>query len=111
MLVVPGSTIRANCPAIAGLIGGPICGQVFTACVIASIFGCGFTALLGMARVSYSMAETKLFPRQFTTHDAFAPKVPLPPYITGFNFGASPLLASAPMLLPALDFSPMLTHF
>ncbi len=41
MLVVQGTTIQANCPAVAGVIGGPICGQSLPP-VIASIFGCGF---------------------------------------------------------------------
>ncbi len=64
-LVVPGTSIQATCPAIAGLIGGKLVGDIFAACVIASIFGCAFIALLGVARVSFSMAETKLFPSQF----------------------------------------------
>ena len=83
MLVVPGTTIQANCPAVAGLIGGPLCGRLFTAGVIASIFGCGFTALLGMARVSYSMAETNLFPRQFAYLD---PATGVPTYSLWFQF-------------------------
>lgn len=64
-LVVPSTTVQATCPAIAGLLGGAFAGQLFAGCVIASIFGCAFIALLGVARVSYSMAETKLFPGQF----------------------------------------------
>jgi amino acid transporter len=83
MLVVPGTTIQANCPAIAGLIGGDACGQIFAGGVIASIVGCGFTALLGMARVSYSMAETKLFPRQFAHLDT---RTKVPTYSLWFQF-------------------------
>ncbi len=64
-LVVPSTSVQATCPAIAGLLGGTLAGQLFAGCVIASIFGCAFIALLGVARVSYSMAETKLFPVQF----------------------------------------------
>lgn len=68
-LVVPGTAIQATCPAIAGMIGGSLAGQLFAGCVIASIFGCAFIALLGIARVSFSMAETKLFPAQFARLD------------------------------------------
>jgi glutamate:GABA antiporter len=92
MLVVPGTTIQANCPAIAGLIGGSFCGQLFTAGVIASIVGCGFTALLGMARVSYSMAETKLFPRQFAHLDN---RTGVPTYSLSFLFCCVTIIASA----------------
>lgn len=66
-LVVPGTTIQANCPALAGYIGGALTGKLFTGCVFLSIIGCGFTALLGVARVAYSMAETGLFPKQFAS--------------------------------------------
>lgn len=64
-LVVAGTLVPATCPGLAGLIGGPIWGNIFSAAVVASIVGCGFTALMGIARVSYSMALTNLFPRQF----------------------------------------------
>lgn len=66
-LIVPGTAVQANCPSLAGYIGGPVAGKIFTGCVFLSIVGCGFTALLGIARVAYSMAETGLFPKQFAS--------------------------------------------
>jgi amino acid transporter len=83
-LLVPGTLVQATCPALAGFIGGSIWGRAFTACVVASIVGCGFTALMGLARVSYSMAETKLFPRQFGQID---PNTKVPTYSLWFQFG------------------------
>jgi len=95
-LVVPGTTIQATCPALAGMIGGPLWGQIFTAAVIASIVGCGFTALLGLARVSYSMAETKLFPKQFAHLDEVS-KVPT--YSLWFQFWCVALIGIAANLV------------
>jgi GABA permease len=82
-LVVPGTTVQATCPAIAGYLGGPLVGQVFAGCVIASIFGCAFIALLAVARVSYSMAKTELFPEQFGMLD---PNTGVPRYALWFQF-------------------------
>jgi amino acid transporter len=95
-LLVPGTNIQATCPGIAGLIGGDGWGRVFTACVIASIVGCGFTALLGMARVSYSMAETKLFPRQFAHLDE---RTKVPTYSLWFQFWCVSIIGAAANLL------------
>lgn len=102
-LVVPGTNIQATCPALAGLIGGSVCGQFFTACVVASIVGCGFTALLGIARVSYSMAETKLFPRQFAYLDA---KTKVPTYSLWFQFWCVSIIAVAANLLSRTGLFP-----
>lgn len=68
-LVALGTSVQATCPAVAGYLGGAVWGQIMTACVIASIVGCGFAAVMGVARISYSMAVTKLFPRQFARLD------------------------------------------
>jgi len=103
MMVAPGTNVPATCPAVAGLVGGPICGAVFTGCVIASIVGCGFTVLLAIARISYSMAETKLFPRQFANLDK---KTGVPTYALWFQFwcvtilGISANLAARSGLFP-----------
>jgi APA family basic amino acid/polyamine antiporter len=82
-LVVPGTTFQATCPSLAGMLGGPIAGNIFTGCVVASIVGCAFVALLAVARVSYSMAKTKLFPQQFALLDA---KTHVPRYALWFQF-------------------------
>lgn len=82
-LIVPGTTVQANCPSLAGYIGGPLAGKIFTLCVFTSIVGCGFTALLGIARVAYSMAETGLFPRQFARLDE---RTRVPTYCLRFQF-------------------------
>lgn len=63
--VIAGTNIQATCPALAGFLAGPFWGSVMTAAVVASIVGCGFSCLLTLARVGYSMAETGLFPKQF----------------------------------------------
>jgi amino acid transporter len=95
-MVVPGTTITATCPTLAGLIGGPIWGQAFTACVIASIVGCGFTVLLAIARISYSMAETKLFPKQFAYLD---PATKVPTYSLWFQFWCASIIGVGANLL------------
>jgi amino acid transporter len=95
-MVVPGTTISATCPTLAGLIGGSLWGQAFTACVIASIIGCGFTVFLAVARISYSMAETKLFPKQFTYLD---PQTKVPTYSLWFQFWCASLIGVGASLL------------
>ncbi len=82
-LVVPGTAFQATCPSLAGMLGGPIVGNIFTGCVVASIVGCAFVALLAVARVSYSMAKTKLFPAQFALLDV---KTSVPRYALWFQF-------------------------
>ncbi len=82
-LMVPGTAFQATCPSLAGMLGGPIVGNIFTGCVVASIVGCAFVALLAVARVSYSMAKTKLFPAQFALLDA---KTSVPRYALWFQF-------------------------
>ncbi len=63
------TAFQATCPSVASFIGGPIWGIVFTAGVVVSIITCTFNALLALARISYSMAETKLFPAKFARLD------------------------------------------
>jgi glutamate:GABA antiporter len=95
-MVVPGTTIPATCPTLAGLIGGSLWGQVFTACVIASIIGCGFTVLLAIARISYSMAETRLFPKQFAYLDR---RTKVPTYSLWFQFWCASIIGVVANLL------------
>lgn len=82
-LIVPGTTFQATCPSIAAMLAGPVAGNIFAGCVVASIIGCAFVALLAVARVSYSMAKTKLFPAQFAMLDA---KTSVPRYALWFQF-------------------------
>lgn len=82
-LIVPGTSFQATCPSLAGMLGGPMVGNIFAGCVVASIIGCAFVALLAVARVSYSMAKTKLFPAQFAMLDA---KTSVPRYALWFQF-------------------------
>lgn len=65
-MLIEGTTISANCPALAGYLAGPLWGQIFTAGVIGSIVTCGFVSNLALARISYSMSQTKLFPANFS---------------------------------------------
>jgi len=102
-LVMVGSTVQANCPALAGAIAGPIGGNLFTAAVVASIVGCGFTALLGISRVSYSMAKTKLFPRQFAQ---LCPSTGVPKYALWFQFWCMTIIALAASLLSHTSLFP-----
>ncbi len=83
MAVVSGTNIPATCPALAGYLGGPVWGLVFTGCVVASIVGCGFGFLLTNARLGYSMAKTGLFPAQFADLD---PQTKAPKYSLMFQF-------------------------
>lgn len=82
-MIVAGTAVQANCPSIAGLVGGSIWGTIFTAAVVASIVGCGFSCLLGNARVAYSMAKTGLFPDRFARLDE---KTKVPRYALWFQF-------------------------
>lgn len=82
-MVVPNTLVQATCPAITGLLLSSLWGKVFTACVVASIVGCGFGCLLGSARLGYSMAKTGLFPVQFAELD---PDTKVPKYALLFQF-------------------------
>lgn len=82
-MVVPGTTIQATCPSIAGLLGGSLAGTIFTAGVVASIVGCGFSACLASARIGYSMAQTGLFPGHF---GRLCPRTAVPRYALLFQF-------------------------
>ncbi len=95
-LVVAGTSIQANCPALAGYLGGSGWGIGFTACVIASIVGCSFSALMALARVGYSMAETKLFPHQFAH---LHPVTKVPVYALAFQFWCVCIIGCAANLL------------
>lgn len=81
-MLVSGTSIEANCPGIAGYLGGQWAGRIFSWSVILSIFACGFAAVMGLARVSYSMALTKLFPPQFAQLDQ---KTGVPRFALGFQ--------------------------
>lgn len=80
---IAGTNFVATCPSLAGYIGGPVWGYVFTACVVASIVGCGFSCLLTTARIGYSMSKTGLFPPQFSQLDE---KTKAPKYSLIFQF-------------------------
>jgi amino acid transporter len=95
-LLVPGTHFQATCPSLAGMLGGPVCGSLFTACVVSSIFGCAFGAVLSVARVSFSMAETKLFPEQFSRLD---PVTRVPRYALWFQFWCITLIGVLANLL------------
>lgn len=102
-LVLVGSTVQATCPALAGAIAGPIGGILFTAAVVSSIVGCGFTALLGISRVSYSMAKTRLFPLQF---GQLCPRTGVPKYALWFQFWCMSIIALAACLLSYTSLFP-----
>jgi glutamate:GABA antiporter len=95
-LVVPGTLIQATCPALTGLIAGSLWGQIFSSLVVVSIVGCGFTALMGLSRVSFSMAQTKLFPKQFAVLDE---KTKVPTHSLWFQFWCVTLIAVGANLL------------
>lgn len=96
MAVVAGTNIQATCPSLAGYLGGPTWGLVFTACVVASIIGCGFSFLLSNARLGYSMAKTGLFPAKFAQLD---PQTKSPKYSLTFQFWCVCIIGIAANLL------------
>lgn len=98
-----GSDILATCPAVAGYLGGQIWGIVFTACVVASIVGCGFGNLLGLSRVGYSMAKTGLFPVQFAELDEHTK---VPKYSLIFQFWCLCIIGIGANLLSASGVFP-----
>ncbi len=81
-MLVTGSNLEANCPGITSYLCGSLAGQTFVWLVILSIFACGFAAVMGLARVSYSMALTNLFPSQFAKLD---PKTGVPRFALNFQ--------------------------
>jgi len=82
-MIVAGTNVQATCPSVTGFLAGPMWGNIFTACVVASIVGCGFGCLLATARFGYSMAKTGLFPAQFAELDE---KTKVPKYALLFQF-------------------------
>ncbi len=50
-MVIAGTNIQATCPSITSYLAGPLWGNIFSACVVASIVGCGFSCLLGTAPI------------------------------------------------------------
>lgn len=82
-ILIAGTGIPVNCPTLCEYLAGPFWGKLFSAAVVASIIGCGFTACLAFARISYSMARTKLFPAQFAL---LCPRTGVPHYALGFQF-------------------------
>ncbi len=81
-VLVNGTNLEANCSGITSFLAGSMYGQLFVWLVILSIFACGFAAVMGLARVSYSMAMTKLFPAQFAKLD---PKTGVPRFALNFQ--------------------------
>ena len=81
-MIIAHTQIFATCPSIAGYLAGRTCGFIFTVCVVLSIIGCGFSNLLALSRVSYSMAKTGLFPKQFAQLD---PKNKIPKHALIFQ--------------------------
>ncbi len=95
-VIIPGTSIVGTCPSLAGYIGGPICGIIFTSCVVASIVGCGFVFLLSNARLGYSMAKTGLFPPQFAQLDE---QTKAPKFSLMFQFWCACIIGIAANLL------------
>lgn len=81
-MIIAGTQVQATCPDLIGYLAGPTARIVFASCVVASIVGCGFTCLLGIARVAYSMSSTGLFPAQFGQLDE---KTRVPKYALWFQ--------------------------
>jgi len=81
-MLVANTNLEANCSGITAHLAGNLAGQAFIWFVIMSIFACGFAAVMGLARVSYSMALTKLFPSQFARLD---PETGVPRYALNFQ--------------------------
>jgi amino acid transporter len=102
-VVIPNTNIVATCPSLAGYIGGPICGIIFTSCVVASIVGCGFVFLLSNARLGYSMAKTGLFPLKFAQLDE---QTKVPKYSLIFQFWCCCIIGIAANLLSRTGILP-----
>lgn len=81
-VLVNKTNLEANCSGITSYLAGSFFGQLFVWLVILSIFACGFAAVMGLARVSYSMAQTRLFPAQFAKLDS---KTGVPRYALNFQ--------------------------
>lgn len=73
--IVKSTSTPATCPGIAGYLGGPWLGALFTVGVIASIIGCAIGGLLSCARIIFAIAKTGLFPNQLAKVNAS--KVPV----------------------------------
>lgn len=82
-MIIQGTSFQATCPSMVSYLGGALWGNIFTLCVVASIIGCGFSCLLGNARVAYSMAKTGLFPSHFARLDK---NTLVPKYALWFQF-------------------------
>lgn len=65
-MLVPGTSFSTSCPSLAEYLGGPLWGRIFTAGVVGSIITCGFGCILALARITYSMSQTNLFPAKFS---------------------------------------------
>lgn len=101
-LLISGTNVHADCPGIAGYINGAG-GKLFTAAIVASIIGCSFTGILGLARVSYSMAKTNLFPAQFAQVCSASG---IPRYALWFQFFCLCLIAVSANLLSRTKLFP-----
>ncbi|MBY0356776.1 MAG: APC family permease [Candidatus Obscuribacterales bacterium] len=102
-ILIAGTAIQVNCPSLCQYLAGPLWGKLFSAAVVASIVGCGFTAGLAFARISYSMAKTKLFPAQFAL---VCPRKGVPHYALGFQFICLSLIGCAANLIARTGIFP-----
>lgn len=101
--VVAGTSAIATVPSLAGYIGGSSWGNLMSACVVASIVGCGVSCLLSLARVGYSMAATGLFPRKFAE---LHPESKSPRYALWFQFWGFIAVACGADILTKMGLCP-----
>lgn len=101
--VVAGTGTVATVPSLTGYLGGTAWGNLMSACVVASIVGCGVSCLLSLARVGYSMAATGLFPRKFAQ---LHPETKSPRYALWFQFWGFILIACGTDFLTKVGLCP-----
>lgn len=101
--MVAGTKTIATVPSLSGHLGGSVWGNLMSACVVASIVGCGVSCLLSLARVGYSMAATGLFPRRFAE---LHPETKSPRYALWFQFWGFILVACGTDILTKLGLCP-----
>ncbi|MDZ4832506.1 MAG: APC family permease [Candidatus Melainabacteria bacterium] len=101
--MVAGTSTVATVPSLAGHLAGGMWGNLMTACVVASIVGCGVSCLLSLARVGYSMAATGLFPRKFAE---LHPQTKSPRYALWFQFWGFIVVACGTDVLTKMGLCP-----
>ncbi len=101
-MVISGTALEATCPGIVTYVAGTSVGELFFGCVIASIVGGTFGALLALARVGYSMSASGLFPLQFanTNRDG------VPVYALWFQCFCVIIIALSTLFLSRLGWFP-----